>query len=142
MLDGSEEFDFVIMNCGHHPASKDHFSFQRFRSAVKLLLQSERVADAKKSNTHFFWLENTAQPLRQDHWVFEKQDWRTYHRLMLYDYIVREELSLASFPARYIPAFYSTLALFDKMCDCAHYVASARVPQLLGLIDMIDKVSK
>ena len=28
-------------------------------------------------------------------------------------------------------------ALYDKMCDCAHYPTSAKMPQLLGLLDFI-----
>ena len=46
MLDGSEEFDYVVFNCGHHPASKDHFSFQKFRMSVRTLLMSPKVQDA------------------------------------------------------------------------------------------------
>ena len=45
MLDGSEEFDYVVFNCGHHPASKDHFSFQKFRASVRELLLSPKVQD-------------------------------------------------------------------------------------------------
>ena len=36
-----------------------------------------------------------------------------------------------------MPAWMSTLALFDKMCDCGHYAISAKYPQLLGLVDAI-----
>jgi hypothetical protein len=34
----------------------------------------------------------TAQPLRQDKYVIAKQDWRTYHRLIIYREIVLKEI--------------------------------------------------
>lgn len=38
-----------------------------------------------------------------------------------------------------IPAFQSSLALFDKMCDCVTYPASALMPQLIGLVDAVRR---
>ena len=37
-----------------------------------------------------------------------------------------------------VPAFQSTLALLDKMCDCAHYPTSSKIPQLLALVDLLS----
>jgi hypothetical protein len=82
-------------------------------------------------------MENTAPPLRQDHWVVEKKDWRTYHRLMIFHSIAINEAISLNATLTVIPAFRSTLALFDKICDCAHYPSSAKIPQLFGFLNSL-----
>ena len=74
--------------------------------------------------SRIFWLENTAPPLREDHWVKLKKDWRTYHRLLLFNSIAMHEAGKLNATMTVIPAFRSTLAFFDKICDCAHYPIS------------------
>ena len=59
----------------------------------------------------------------------------------MFDKIAKQELGNAHFPYRLIHAFHSTFALFDKMCDCAHYVSDAKMPQLLDFIDQIRRAS-
>lgn len=59
---------------------------------------------------------------------------------MLFHAIALEEMKKHELVFSVVPAFLSTLALFDKMCDCAHYPTSAKMPQLLGLLDDIQKV--
>ena len=62
MLDVAANYDFVVFNCGHHPASKHHYSISTYRNAVRTLLRSEKVhAATTNSRTKFFWLENVAQ---------------------------------------------------------------------------------
>ena len=75
-------------------------------------------------HSRIFWLENTAPPLREDHWVKLKKDWRTYHRLLLFHSIAMQEANKLNATMTVIPAFRSTLAFFDKICDCAHYPIS------------------
>ena len=141
-LERSHGYDYVVFNCGHHPASRFHYTYEKYRSAVYNLVHEASVQQAiQNGKTKFFWLENTAQPLRQDHWVFDKKDWRTLHRLYMFDKIAKQELGNAHFPYRLIHAFHSTFALFDKMCDCAHYVSDAKMPQLLDFIDQIRRAS-
>ena len=86
-----------------------------------------------------FWVESVAIPLHQDYNVIEYKDWRTYHRLLLFDSIAKNRLQIFKTIANVhvVPSFQSTLALFDKLCDCGHYPASARLPQLLGLLDQM-----
>jgi hypothetical protein len=143
MVNHFEGYDYIIINCGHHPASQDHYSYDKYDSTVNKLFDTF----IKKNVTNFaklIWLENTAPPLRQDHWVIEKEDWRTYHRLILFDSLAKKAMKNRTdrLDIGLIPAFYSTLALFDKMCDCAHYPSSAKVPQLLGLIDAVRFINE
>jgi hypothetical protein len=132
----ASNFDYVVVNCGHHPASTSHFSYQRFRDDVGELMYQFAHKDVFKSK-RVFWLENTAQPLRQDDFTFFYKDWRTYHRLMMFDAIAASVIDRVQAPVATLPAFHSTLALFDKMCDCGHYAVSAKIPQLMGLMDSI-----
>jgi len=107
-------FDYVVMNCGHHPAATSHFSYEKFRNSVGGLLFALSHNNIFKS-TRVFWLENTAQPLRQDDFTFFYKDWRTYHRLIMFDSIAASLIDRIQAPVTTLPAFYSTLALFDKM---------------------------
>lgn len=134
MLKYFADYDFIIINCGHHPASQSHFSYELYEKAVNNLLNHLEAINCT-SRLKLFWVENTAQPLRQDHWVVEKQDWRTYHRLVLFDALAKRALhEHQSLNVRIVPAWDSTLALFDKFCDCAHYPAAARIPELASLL--------
>jgi hypothetical protein len=137
------DYDYIILNCGHHPASHSHYSFHQYSEAVNKLFfilnaHAKHIDDPKKRGK-IFWLENSAQPLREDHWVIEKLDWRTYHRLILFDAQAKEIFAnkYLDLNVGLIPAFHSTMALYDKICDCAHFPNSARIPQLVGLIDAI-----
>lgn len=133
------KYDYVIMNCGHHPAAASHYSFTKFEAQVRKLVQSakddQEVARINANQTKFFWLESTAQPLRADSFVHHYRDWRTYHRLYVFDIIAKSAIKDVGLTARVIPAFSSTLSLFDKMCDCAHYPTYPKMPQLLSLLD-------
>lgn len=135
-----DDFDYIVLNCGHHPAAHAHFTFSMYHSAVTKLFFS-LAAQRVHERSRIFWVENTAQPLREDHWVIQKLDWRTYHRLILFDAQAKQQIAyyhrLHGLEVGIVPAFYSTMALYDKICDCAHYPASAKIPQLVGLIDAV-----
>ena len=134
------EYDHVIMNCGHHPAASMHFTYDHFEDTVRSFLGGVlRIQrEQGKRKTKFYWLENCAQPIRADHFVHDFKDWRTSHRLILFDSIVKDLISGLGLQMVILPAFQSTLALFDKMCDCAHYPIVARMPQLLSLLDYMN----
>ena len=136
-------FNFAVINCGHHPASKLHYSYTKYHRVVRELLDGvhSRGKEMKSKDKHWpvvMWLDITAQPLRQDRYVISKADWRTYHRLLLFRAIAWKELHGTSDGSKYpnelkmetIPAFSSTLAVFDKMCDNAHYPTDAKMPQV------------
>ena len=131
-------FDIVVLNCGHLPASAAHFTYMSYQSAVVNLMKKFKEDDVL-AHSQVLWLENTAQPLRQDKYTFEYKDWRTYHRLIMFDAIAKSQIHNTDVPISIVPAFFSTLALFDKMCDCGHYDTSAKFPQLLALLDTIYK---
>ena len=59
-------------------------------------------------------------------------------RLSLFDAIVRDEAKKI-IPNRinFVPAFHSSLSMFDKLCNCGHYADSVMIPQLMSLLDVI-----
>lgn len=57
-----------------------------------------------------YWIESVAIPLHQDNNLIEYRDWRTYHRLLLFDNIVKEILKSIKY-VRVVPAFQSTLVV-------------------------------
>lgn len=139
-----KEVDYVIMNCGHFPAQSAHYTFGQFRDVIQTLISRMSKVDlftplvGNPFPTTLFWLENTAQPLRQDEYIIRTDDWRTYHRLALFDAIVKEEVR-KNIPNKMnvVPAFQSSLAVFDKICNCGHYSDSAMMPQLMAVLDVI-----
>ena len=71
-------------------------------------LFSEMKSRGVIGKRQLYWVESVAIPLHQDHNVIDYKDWRTYHRLLLFDNIVKQ--ALKSFNcARVVPAFQSTL---------------------------------
>jgi hypothetical protein len=146
IADKMKGVDYVLINCGHFPAQSAHYSFGQFRNVIEKLLLKVAASEilnpistvSGPSPTTLFWLENTAQPLRQDEYIIRTQDWRTYHRLMLFDAIVREEAK-KNIPKQLhiVPAFHGTFAVFDKLCNCGHYSDSAIYPQLMSFVDVL-----
>lgn len=138
-------FNFAVINCGHHPASKLHFSYAKYYNAVSVLLDGLHKKKYDPNLPYLMWLDINAQPLRQDKYVIQKDDWRTYHRLYLYRAIATKEIMGTSLGSQFpmeqkmdiIPAFASTLAMFDKMCDNAHYVNDIKMPQVQYLLQRI-----
>ena len=58
-----------------------HFTYFMFNEAVVSLfdeMESRKIGESSQ----LFWLENTAQPLRQDHWVLEKTG-KVYHDIVI-----------------------------------------------------------
>ena len=97
-------FDYVVINCGHHPASGEHYSYKKYQQSVSSFINNfNQLQLVEKSR--LFWLENTAPPLREDHWVKVKKDWRTYHRLLLFHSIAMHEANRLNATMTVIPAF-------------------------------------
>ena len=55
-------YDYIIANCGHHPAAAEHFTYLEYTSKVNNFLLELHQHHRR---TRLFWLENTAPPLRQ-----------------------------------------------------------------------------
>ncbi len=127
-----EGYDYVVLNCGHHTAKSIEFPYHVYRELIKTLSKNLEYTPVV-SKSKLFYLENSAVPLRQDGRSVAEVDRRTYHRLIMFDAIAKHEMQKAGLHVHYVPAFDSTLALFDKFCDCGHFPYSAKMPQLLAL---------
>lgn len=132
-------YDFVVLNCGHHAAKEVDFSYKMYKGTIDLLANELSTFLPKNPKTQFIWVENSAEPIRADVNYQQSENKKTYHRLLLFDSIAR--LALKKFKVRFstIASFSSTLPLYDKMCDCVHYPKSAKMPQLLELVDMMQR---
>jgi len=132
------QFNYVVMNCGHIQSS----SYAAHRSSISQFLDSVLSAKLKNSNL-LFWVESTAPVLREEQLEPEKKDRRTYYRMLLYHQILQEEVLAKKMQEHLalIPAFQSTLALADKLCDCVGSPATALMPQLISLVDAIRKAN-
>ena len=134
------QFNYVVLNCGHIPASSTHYTYTSYRNDVSSLFNSILSAQLPPT-TLLFWIESLAPPLHIDEHSIQRQDQRTYHRMLIYHQIVQDEILHKGLKNRIalVPGFQSTLALFDKMCDCEGYPPTVIVPQLMSLIDSIHK---
>ena len=133
-----EGYDYVVFNCGHQTSKSTEYPYWIYRDLVKTFSANLVASDVPKSS-RLFYLENAAVPLRQDRQSVAEVDRRTYHRLIIFDAIARHEMQKSGLQFRNIFAFYSTLVLFDKFCDCGYYPWSAQMPQLLALSDALKK---
>ena len=70
---------------------------QVFLAIISLLLSNYK----KMVEIQVFWLQNTAQPLRQDKFTYIYKDWRTYHRLILFDAIAAAVFKRLNVAIRY-----------------------------------------
>lgn len=138
----SKGYDYIVFNCGNHLAKDPLMTYDHYRLLLKDIGTRMKSLQMLKPDTQFFYMENVAIPLHQDDKSFETHDKRTYQRLMLYDMLAKWELGKNTGLRMYtIPAFYSTLALYDKFCDCGHYPWGSKVPQLLNLVETIKKAA-
>jgi len=103
------------MNCGHHAASHNHYGFQHYKKTVSNMLRGIEEDDLVNKK-RYYWVESVAIPLHEDENVVKYKDWRTYHRLHLFNSLAEDviratkNLSIAS-----VPAFQSSMAIFDKV---------------------------
>jgi hypothetical protein len=134
-----KDFDLVTMNCGHHPASGEQYTIDMYRDLVSNALIS--VARKGYNSSNFVWVESNAQPIRNDKFVFDYKDWRTEHRLHLFNRVANE---IVQGKGKYhvIPTFANTLPLADKLCDNAHFSApESLMPQFQLLLRKLFKNS-
>ena len=68
-----KDFDYVVLNCGHHPAAASHFTYENFENLIedyfKAISEIRKQRTDKGESLQLFWLENTAQPIRADDFV-------------------------------------------------------------------------
>ena len=130
-------YDYVVLNCGHHFSRVD-ISYNEFKYMTDSLSSKISSLQNNGGNNNFelFWLENTAHPLTQSD---GNKDKSSYHRLVFLNNLALGSFKRFKLKYSIIRAFHSTLSLFDKMCDCGHYPKSARMPQLLDLLDIMQK---
>jgi hypothetical protein len=131
------QFNYVVVNCANYQSFS---SYQDYRESLTKFLDVTLSAKLKFSN-QLYWVESSAPVLRNEVNDLRKKDKRTYHRMLVYHQILQEEVVRKKIQNHItlIPAFQSTLALSDKLCDCVAFPASALMPQLISLLDAIRK---
>ncbi len=112
--------DIVLFNCGHHPASATHYTYVTYQELVSRAFKD--IISKGYSTQNFFWIESNVNPLRDDSWVKGYRDWRTVHRIHLFNRIAANIVIGSGFEV--IKTFDWTLPLSDKLCDVGHYTAS------------------
>ena len=139
-------FDLVIANCGHHPAAAEHATLEEYTGMVTRLAEAAISRGYKKAT--FAWLESVPQPIRNDRWFIDYKDWRTYHRLDIFNQFAHQIMTRITNTTEesekkgidqqdkdqnilhggftVIPAFNNMLPFSEKLCDNGHYTC----PQL------------
>ena len=123
----------AVVNFGQHFAASSRRTVQvyalkvreRFGATDSLAAISSRAS----ASPHFrvAWLETMPFPIRNDKYVHQLGDWRTTHRLALYNAAAKRELTpLAALrtgilsPFRYVPTMDVLAPLADNYDDNAH----------------------
>jgi len=127
----------AVVNFGQHLAAASRRPVnayaakvrERFGAAESLAAINSRAATSP--DFRVAWLETMPFPVRNDKYVHEHGDWRTAHRLALYNAAAKRELaplaalrpgatSGAPSPFRYVPTMDVLTPLADNYSDNAH----------------------
>lgn len=157
-------WDVIIANFGQHPACGAHHWTQRefrrwfdqYMEVVLMRLEEQKVRNSKlaaqggeqvKQGTRFVWYSSNAMPIARDRMMLASDDWRTNHRLQMYEIYARQRIQQIQLEASflypgqvlYVDAFSPTYAIQEAAeGDCGHFaVPSYQTPtikQVLGLI--------
>jgi len=131
-------YDLVVMNCGHHLAASQilHFTEYEYKDVVQNLVTS--ALGKKYTSNDFAWMESVAVMIRNDAFVFNYKDWRTYHRLKHFNHLANGLMKDNKFSI--MPTFASTLPFVDKMCDIAHFTApDVLMPNFQWILNKLAK---
>ena len=139
------QFDLVVSNCGHHPASYRHSTLGQYTDMVTKL--ADEVISKGYKNDSFAWIESIPQPLRNNRWFAADRDWRTFHRLDLFNQFANEIMTRSTKQKNdvhegftVIPAFQNLLPFSDKLCDNSHYTTpDIYVPVYQSLLKLLNK---
>lgn len=111
---------WLFANCGHHPAAYNHYSIARYIETIVNFVRMLRQENYSDKN--FVWIESNPLPIRQDHFVIDMKDWRSLHRVKLFN-IIAEDILRASGFSNILRTFQMQLPFAHEACDVAHYVA-------------------
>ncbi len=114
--------DLTLLNCGHHPAGSEQTPLNIYLEMVQNHI-NHHIANPENgyNSSTFVWMESVPQPVRQDKWVIEAKDWRTLHRLQVYNDYSNELFKQHNYTV--ISQFNALLPLYEAGCDFAHYTA-------------------
>jgi hypothetical protein len=99
-------------------------AFGEYQDIIRAQIKSQQDGgkDLGYSPENFVWVESNPQPLRNDHYVQETKDWRTEHRLSMFNDFSNTLFRHHNYTV--IDTFSSLLPLYESGCDSAHYTAS------------------
>ena len=121
------EYSKIFINCGQHPASSKHHTAAEYRDVILKLVDGGKRKKLQVSK--LVWIESVPMPVRNDALIKEVKDWRTYHRIMLFNNI--SETIMRKHNVTIVRAFGAVLPLVDKLCDGMHYTAENAVKPIL-----------
>lgn len=123
-------YDLVLINCGQHPAAESRYPLLKYDELLHKLYAKMKEAiaaandkrnDKSQKYTQFVWVESFPAPLSAAYWVAHHGDWRTVHRLYMFNNLATAIFSKLGSPI--IRVFDNCLPLIETLCDSAHYTA-------------------
>ena len=137
-----QDFDVVAVNFGQHLASQHRTPSFKYRESVARYFSNISGSILSQSGgVKLLWMENVPLCTSNSEWRHSWGDWRTHHRLMLYNEAARE--ALTRLPAGTLTGFVDlwrqTLPLSNLCYDTAHMIGVDNVldAQLWSLLDGI-----
>lgn len=109
---------WFFANCGHHPAAHSHFSIAKYHATLLEFVKKLQGDHYTKDN--FAWYESNAQLFRQDVYVIKFRDWRTLHRIKLFNLMAEDVLKDHGYTT-FIRVFHELLPFVHDVCDISHY---------------------
>lgn len=115
----------IITNCGHSfTVSPNKLTFQKYEQLITNYTTA--IDDISSSRNYqkkqILWVESPPPLLRQDSAVFENKDWKTLHRLHIFNQIANKIVKSKGYAV--IPAFQPLLPLVNRLGNFLSFSAS------------------
>ena len=126
-------YDVVVVGFAQHPASKEHWSYAKYRNALDAKLTHAKSLAA--AGTAVVWLLAPQYPHTKQGYPVVVKDWRTDMRLTLFNDYAKEKMQAAGIPV--IDAFAISTGMSHTSPDQAHFsnfVAYEFVQMLMSVL--------
>ena len=120
--DRYRSYDVVIVGFAQHPASKEHWTFDKYRSAFSAKipkLEQLRLQQDRSSGTTVIWYLAPQYPHTRQGYPVVVKDWRTDPRLLMFNEFAKAECISRHIP--FVDAFRISTAMSHTSPDQAHF---------------------
>lgn len=110
-------YDIVVIGFAQHPASKEHWSFDKYKSALQA--RAPHISKLKSAGTLVVWMTAPQYPHTKKGYPVVVKDWRTDARLELFNNYSTEVMGSLGIPV--LDTYTISAAMSHTSPDQAHF---------------------